>query len=65
VTIEGARLQLGGVPSGPWTVEHWDTAAGVVTGPPAQVEVGEDKSIRLALPPITWDTAYRLLLQER
>jgi len=61
-TVEGARLLLPLAP-GRWTVEFWDTQRGAVT---ATQEVTTDTEGRaeIALPPITWDAALRLQLEQ-
>ena len=57
--IEGARLLLKGFAEGTWRVETWDTVEGKVTGS-AMTSVGDDGMLELALPPISWDAAFRI-----
>jgi hypothetical protein len=60
-TVEGARLLLP-LPPGKWAVESWDTRKGKVTGA-QEVIAGADGRAEIALPPILWDTAFRLRLE--
>jgi hypothetical protein len=60
-TVEGARLLLS-LPPGKWAVESWDTQKGKVSGA-QEVLAGADGRAEISLPPITWDTAFRLRLE--
>ena len=61
-TIEGARLLLPLAP-GRWTVEFWDTQAGAVTAT-QKVTPSADGRAEITLPPVTWDAALRLRLEQ-
>lgn len=62
VPIENAVLRLRNWPAGTWTVESWDTARGEVTDS-RRIDVAADGLLELALPPVSWDAAFRMIRQ--
>ena len=67
VPVKGAKLIVGGLAAGRWTIEHWDTVVGAplvgvppVGAPLVGVPVGQDGKLTIALPEIAWDAALRL-----
>lgn len=63
VPIKGARLVLRSWPAGVWRIEQWGTVEGRALQTD-EIRVGTDGILRMNLPEITWDTAYRLVRKE-
>lgn len=60
VAVEGATLQLNAWPEGRWQIERWDTVKGACVET-AEAAAGNDGELAIALPPVAWDAAYRVL----
>ena len=57
-----ARLIVKNIPTGDWTVEQFNAQNGKVTSS-KNVKVGKDEELKIDLPEISWDVAYRLIYQ--
>lgn len=61
--VNGAELVLTSVPRGEWRVQQWDTVKGAVVEEET-LEVVDDGRLTIALPPVSWDVAYRMVRAE-
>lgn len=57
--VTDARLVVQEVPAGDWIVETWDTHKGTVLATRG-LTVGADGLLRIDLPAVAWDAAFRL-----
>ena len=57
--VTDARLVVREVPPGDWIVETWDTHKGAVLAS-RELTVGADGLLRIDLPAVAWDAAFRL-----